>query len=104
MNAFIGRYQAEFGPLRLPLLAGVLPLYGARHAAFLHNEVPGIFIPEAMRQRMAAAGADGPAEGVRLAQELLAELRGRVQGVYLMPPFGRYDLAAEVLDSLVVTP
>ena len=101
-GAFVARYQAEFGPLRLPLLAGVLPLYGARHAAFLHNEVPGIFIPEAMRQRMDAAGADGPAEGVRLAQELLAELRGLVQGVYLMPPFGRYDMAAEVLDGLAV--
>jgi hypothetical protein len=37
-----------------------------------------------------------------VAQELLAELRGLVQGAYLMPPFGRYDLAAEVLDSLVV--
>jgi 5,10-methylenetetrahydrofolate reductase len=84
------------------LLAGVLPLYGARHAAFLHNEVPGIFIPEALRQRMLAAGSDGPAEGVRLAQGLLAELRGLVQGVYLMPPFGRYDLAAEVLDSIAV--
>ncbi len=51
---------------------------------------------------MDAAGADGPAEGVRLAQELLAELRDLVQGVYLMPPFGRYDLAAEVLDGLAV--
>jgi methionine synthase I (cobalamin-dependent)/5,10-methylenetetrahydrofolate reductase len=103
VEAFIRRYQSEYGPLRLPLLAGVLPLYGARHAAFLHNEVPGIFIPEAIRQRIASAGAEASAEGVRLAQELLAELRGLVQGAYLMPPFGRYDLAAEVLDSLPVT-
>ena len=103
VEAFIQRYQAEYGPLRLPLLAGVLPLYGARHAAFLHNEVPGIFIPESLHQRMAAAGADGPAEGVRHAQLLLAELRGLIQGVYLMPPFGHYDLAAEVLDSLAVS-
>jgi len=102
IEAFITRYQAEFGPLQLPLLAGVLPLYGARHAAFLHNEVPGIFIPEGTLQRMNAAGSDGPAEGVRLAQELLAELRGLVQGVYLMPPFGRYDIAAEVLDGLAI--
>ena len=52
---FTERYQSEFGPLRLPLLVGVLPLYNARHAAFLHNEVPGIFIPEALRQQMADA-------------------------------------------------
>jgi methionine synthase I (cobalamin-dependent)/5,10-methylenetetrahydrofolate reductase len=103
VTAFVTRYEAEFGPLRLPLLAGVLPLFSARHAAFLHNEVPGIFIPEATRLQMAAAGENGPAQGVRLAQDLLAELRGLVQGIYLMPPFGRYDLAAEVLDSVAVS-
>jgi homocysteine S-methyltransferase len=99
-QSFIRRYTADYGPLRLPILVGVLPLYSARHAAFLHNEVPGIDIPEALRQRMAAAGENGPAEGVRLAVSLLAELRGVVQGAYLMPPFGRYDLAAEILDSV----
>jgi len=97
---FVTRYQAVYGPLRLPVLVGVLPLFNARHAAFLHNEVPGITIPPDLRERMAAAGDDGPAEGVRLASALLAELRGVVQGAYLMPPFGRYDLAAEILDSV----
>jgi methionine synthase / methylenetetrahydrofolate reductase(NADPH) len=98
---FIRRYEDSFGPLRLPLLAGVLPLYNARHAAFLHNEVPGILIPEALQQRLSRAGEAAPTEGVRLARELLAELRGLVQGAYLMPPFGRYDMAAEVLDGLL---
>ena len=97
---FVARYADRYGPLALPVLVGVLPLFNARHAAFLHNEVPGIFIPAGHRARMEAAGADGAAEGVRLAQTLLAELRGTVQGVYLMPPFGRYDLAAEILDSV----
>jgi methionine synthase I (cobalamin-dependent)/5,10-methylenetetrahydrofolate reductase len=97
---FIARYEALFGPLRLPLLVGVLPLYNARHAAFLHNEVPGVTIPAALRARLEAAGDDAPAEGVRQAATLLAELRGVVQGAYLMPPFGRYELAAEILDGL----
>lgn len=101
---FIARYTAEYGPLGLPLLVGVLPLFNARHAAFLHNEVPGIVIPEALRDRMAAAGEGAPAaaEGVALAIDLLAELRDLVQGVYLMPPFGRFDLAAEILDRVKV--
>ena len=99
---FVARYAAAHGPLRLPLLVGVLPLFNARHAAFLHNEVPGITIPEALQARMAAAGEAGPAAGVRLAAALLAELRDVVQGAYLMPPFGRYDLAAEILDSVRV--
>jgi len=103
---FIARYAAEYGPLRLPLLVGVLPLFNARHAAFLHNEVPGIVIPDALRARLAAAGEGSPAaaEGVRIAIDLLAELRDLVQGVYLMPPFGRYDLAAEILDRVQVKP
>ena len=51
---------------------------------------------------MEQAGADGRQEGVRMAQELLIELMEtpRVQGVYLMPSFGRYEVACEVLDVL----
>jgi homocysteine S-methyltransferase len=99
-RAFIRRYEDQYGPLDLPLLAGVLPLYNTRHANFLHNEVPGISIPEALRERMARAGSSGQPEGVRIALELLEELRGVVQGAYLMPPFGRYELAAEILDGV----
>jgi len=97
---FIRRYEDKYGPLTLPLLAGVLPLYNTRHANFLHNEVLGISIPGTLRERMARAGPTGAPEGVRIAVELLAELRDVVQGAYLMPPFGRYEMAAEILDSV----
>jgi len=98
---FLGRYEDKHGPLRLPLLAGVLPLFNERHTAFLHNEVPGIVIPAVLRRRMEKAGdaPGGPAEGVRIAQEILSELRGVMRGAYLMPPFGRYDLAAEIIEG-----
>jgi methionine synthase / methylenetetrahydrofolate reductase(NADPH) len=96
---FIDQYQETTGEPILPLVAGIKPLYNSRNAEFLHNEVPGIIIPDEQRQRMAQA-ADPPQEGVLIAQELLAEIRPFVQGVYLMPAFGRYDLAADVLDIL----
>jgi homocysteine S-methyltransferase len=99
VRTFRQAYAAKYGPLAVPLLAGLLPLHNARHASFLHNEVPGIKIPEAVHERMARAGADSPAEGVRLAQELLEGLQGQIQGVYLMPAFQRYDLAAEVVEA-----
>lgn len=97
---FLRRYAALHGPLTLPIIVGVLPLYGLRHATFLNNEVPGITIPAAMLARMEAAGEAGPAEGVKLANALLDELRAvaDIRGAYLMPPFGRYDLAAEIID------
>ena len=93
-------YEEQYGPLDLPLLVGILPLYGARHAEFLHNEVPGILIPDAIREQMRRAGEDGPQEGVRMARELLAELHNLVQGVYLMPAFNRFDLVAEVIEAV----
>lgn len=97
---YIRRYEDQYGPLRLPVLVGVLPLYNTRHANFLHNEVPGISIPEALRQRMTEAGENNAAVGIQIACDLLTELREvpAVRGAYLMPPFGRYDMAAEIIE------
>lgn len=96
------RFLDVYGVDRLPVpvLIGILPLQSTRHAEFLHNEVPGITLTDAARERMRRAGADGRAEGVKMAQELLLQLRPDVQGVYLMPSFGRYEVAAEVLRVL----
>lgn len=99
-GAFLQRYADRHGPLSLPLLAGVLPLYSARHAAFLHNEVPGISIPEPVRRRITDAGSAAAAAGVTMALELIDALRGVVQGIYLMPPFSRFDLAAEIIEAV----
>ena len=88
--------------LGLPVLVGVLPLVSYKNAEFLHNEVPGMQIPEAIRERMrkTPGGEAARKEGVRIAREMLFAVRERVQGAYLMPPLGRYELALEVLDGL----
>lgn len=93
------RYEEGFGPLTLPILVGVLPLASARHAEFLDNEVPGIVIPEAVRRRLSKAGERAQEEGLRIALDLVRELRGAAAGVYLMPQAGRFDVAAEILES-----
>ena len=100
---FIDRYQQTYGEALLPVLAGIKPLYNSRNAEFLHHEVPGIEIPQTYLTRMRDA-ADMPHEGIQIAQELLQELRPHVQGVYMMPAFGRYDLVADVLDILQPEP
>jgi methionine synthase / methylenetetrahydrofolate reductase(NADPH) len=99
---FFALYEERHGPFPVPVLIGILPLQSHRHASFLHNEVPGITIPESALARMERAGADGRREGVRMAQALLLELKElpKVQGVYLMPSFGRYEVACEVLDVI----
>jgi homocysteine S-methyltransferase len=99
---FVRLYEDRHGRFPVPVLIGVLPLQGHKHATFLHNEVPGITLSERALERMRLAGPNGRREGVRMAQELLLELKELpyVQGVYLMPSFGRYEVACEVLDVL----
>ena len=98
VRTFIDNYEVTYGPLSVPILAGVLPLFNARHADFLHNEVPGIQIPAEVRDRMHRAGDRGALEGVAMARDLVRQLRPLVQGIYLMPAFSRYDLASEVIE------
>jgi len=83
-----------------PVLLGVLPLHTARHAEFLHHEVPGITIPDEVRAAMHAAGERGTDVGLEMAHALLAELATDVQGTYMMPSFGRYELTAELVRRL----
>lgn len=96
LHAFLDR----IGPLPVPFLLGVLPLQSYKHADYMHNEVPGIRVPEHILKSMHAAGAAGMQEGIRLAQEFVNEAQARVQGIYLMPSFGRYEQCAEVIDAL----
>jgi methionine synthase I (cobalamin-dependent) len=88
--------------LEMPVLVGVLPLVSYKNAEFLHNEVPGMQIPAPIRGRMRATpgGEAARREGVKIAREMLFAVRDQVQGAYLMPPLGRYELALEVLDGL----
>jgi homocysteine S-methyltransferase len=72
----------------------------ARHAEFLHNEVPGITIPDAVRARMRDAGAGGTEAGIEMADALLAAVEHEAAGTYLMPSFGRYEQAAEVVRRI----
>ncbi len=97
---FFLRYAEEYGALKLPLLVGILPLASTRHAEFLHNEVPGITLSDEVRERMRRAGEHGRAEGLEIAKELWLEVQEFARGVYLMPPFGRYELCAELLSAV----
>lgn len=85
---------------RIPVLVGIMPLKNAKHANYMHFEIPDIQIPEAIRDRMAAAGDRGMEEGIRISKEFLREAKDLVDGVYVMPPFNRFEMAFEVLSVL----
>jgi methionine synthase / methylenetetrahydrofolate reductase(NADPH) len=83
---------------RIPVIAGIWPLTSLRNAEFMKNDLR-VSMPDDIMARMAAMTTPeaGRAEGVKIAQEMLAEARPMVQGVQVSAPFGRYSVAADVL-------
>jgi homocysteine S-methyltransferase len=90
----------RIGRPEVPIVFGILPLHSSRQAEFLHNEVPGMTIPEAVRKDLKEAGDKALDYGIRQAQQLLLDCKQRVAGVYMMPSFGKYEVVAEVLEAL----
>jgi len=93
-------FLEEVRQFNLPVILGIMPLYSHRHAEFIHHELGGVTLPDAVRERMRMAGEDGLAEGMAIARELLEQVRGKVQGVCIMPSFGRFDVAADLAVSI----
>jgi len=102
-EALLDRLLSDIKPLNVPVLVGILPLASHKNAEFLHNEVPGMRVPEPIRERMrnAGTGESGRQEGIEIAREMLASVKDRVAGAYIMPPFGRYQSALDVVRGIV---
>lgn len=82
---------------RVPVFIGVWPLLNGRQAVFLHNEVPGISIPEPIMARMGGLeGAEGRKEGVSIAKEVTRAVLDHFPGVYFMTPFLAYQTTEEL--------
>jgi methylenetetrahydrofolate reductase (NADPH) len=68
------------------LLIGITPLKNLRMAQYMHEEVPGVTIPEKLLKRMEAAGDGAEEEGVHIALELIEAIKNKpgVNGIHLM--------------------
>lgn len=96
----LDRFLKRIEHLKVPLMLGIIPLRSYKHADFLHNEVPGIRIPERIREAIHRAGGEAAAAGVKLSKEFLKEAKSRVAGAYLMPPFQKYHVVDELLEVI----
>jgi homocysteine S-methyltransferase len=94
------RFLRRAGKPPIPMLIGCIPLNSSRHAEYLHNEVPGFFIPDDVRARMKAAGDRSLEEGLIIAQELLAQIRPLAEGVYIQPSYRHYEVVAELIRQI----
>jgi 5,10-methylenetetrahydrofolate reductase len=94
LEVFLRRIE-EF---RIPIVAGIWPLTSLRNAEFMKNDLK-VSMPDDILARMAkhTDKAAALAEGLKIAQEMLAAVRSEVQGVQVSAPFGKFAAAAEVL-------
>jgi homocysteine S-methyltransferase len=99
LESFVGKQ----GAARIPIVAGIWPLVSVRNAEFLANEVPGVSVPDAVIARMRRANElskdHAIAEGIAIAREMLERIKPLVQGVQVSAPFGKVELALQVLEG-----
>jgi methionine synthase / methylenetetrahydrofolate reductase(NADPH) len=89
------------GESPIPMLVGIFPVWSHALALRLHNEVPGIIVPESLQEALRDAGPDGPQVGMEMARELVEGARSRAAGVYLVAPFRRPLGVLELLADAV---
>ena len=101
LHAFLERVP----DVSIPVVASLRPLTSLREAEFLHNEVPGVHVPEEIMNRMADAERDGEeaarAEGVKVALEVFESIRDSIAGAHVHVPDGNLDGALEILSGVI---
>jgi homocysteine S-methyltransferase len=95
--AYLDHFEERLGGWPIPVLVGIFMVRSHQLAVRLHNEVPGIVVPEPVQKRFREAGPRGAEVGLELARELYAESREKAAGVYVIPPFRQPEAALELL-------
>lgn len=104
-KAMIRKMKEALGPLGIPVLVGVMPVISSRNAEFLHHEVPGISIPDAVREKIRSL-PEGPAQadyGREVAAELAREVAEHFRGIYLITPMVRSGMTAPLVKEFLKT-
>jgi homocysteine S-methyltransferase len=95
--ASLERFLELLGGCPIPLLAGIWPLRSHALGVRLHNEVPGIHVPDDVLEQLHGAGPRAPEVGLQLARDLVVEARSLVAGIYVIPPFKQPEAALDLL-------
>ena len=104
-KAMIRKMKEALAPLGIPVLVGVMPVISSRNAEFLHHEVPGISIPDAVREKIRSL-PEGPAQadyGREVAAELAREVAEHFRGIYLITPMVRSGMTAPLVKEFLKT-
>jgi len=98
--SYLESFLERIGGSPLPLLVGVWPIRSLELAVRVHNETPGIVVPDHVQERYRRAGAGAGEVGIELARELIAGARDLAAGVYVVAPFRRPLGVLDLLRSL----
>jgi homocysteine S-methyltransferase len=104
-KSMVRKMKDALGPLGIPVLVGVMPVVSSRNAEFLHHEVPGISIPDAVREKIRSL-PEGPAQaeyGREVAAELAREVAEHFRGIYLITPMVRSGMTAPIVKEFLKT-
>ncbi len=98
LEVFLKRVES----FRIPVIAGIWPLTSLRNAEFMKNDLR-VSVPDEifLRMQKAESPEHARAEGVRIAQEMLAATHSNVQGVQVSAPGGRFSAAVEILQAVL---
>jgi methionine synthase / methylenetetrahydrofolate reductase(NADPH) len=96
---YLDRFEERLGGWPIPVLVGIFMVRSHQLAVRLHNEVPGIVVPDAVQNRLRDAGPAAADEGLALARELVTQAREKAAGIYVIPPFKQPDAALELLET-----
>lgn len=103
--ALVEETHRRLTPLGIPVFMGVMPLFSSRNAEFLHNEVPGITIPEAVREKFKSLPEDQMAAyGVEMARELTDVVAGLFNGIYLITPMLKTNMTVPLVRHFKAKP
>jgi len=100
--AELAEFLRRIEHVRIPIVAGIMPLDSLRHAEYMANEVPGVRVPQSVIERMRAADSAGTAaaEGLSIAREVAAAVRPSVQGIQISTSTGAFETALAVIQVL----
>lgn len=89
--------------LKGKILGGIIPIVSYRNAVFMNNEVAGINVDEAILHLYEGKNREEAEElAIKITCAIVDEIRGIVDGYYLITPFNRVTLIQRILQYIQV--
>jgi 5,10-methylenetetrahydrofolate reductase len=99
------RFLEAIDSFKIPIIAGIWPFTSFKNAEFMANEVPGVYVPNELLERMSKTGTkeEGQLLGIEIAREMIDRIKNNVAGFAVSAPFGNVNTALAVLGKVNIS-